>query len=333
MRPGTNHEMMPDDVDAVLVVGLDFADDMPQDVGPDRDAWHVAALARIEAETGVALADLMPAPGTDPDYRTACARLNAAGFDTYDSDTTLEAYSAPVTCGPDCARECAPVAPAAPEPPRRMTRADILELELDRLAGLLRDAHETTGHRWTWTGNIHAPVTYSCACGLRAEPATVARLAHTGDPVTGVRSTISTDDAGPARRMLRELDRNASHGHVTTCDTCGRQPAYRSTDDRYSMCLPCARRRDASHDRVTATGGAWFGRMHVSADMVPAMAPDTPRTWHAELLVGTVYAVTVQARTRDEALELLADIDPDNLPGDVCDVDRHVLALDPETDR
>lgn len=305
MSRGTNHEMMPEDVDGVLIVGLDFAGDMPQDIGPDRDAWHAAALEAIQVATGISFADLVPAPGTDPDYRTVCARLNAAGFDTYDSDTTLEAYNAPVTCGPDCARECTPVAPATPEPPRRMTHADVLELELDRLARHLREAHDVAGHRWTWTGNFHAPETYSCACGLRAEPATVARLAHTGDPVTGVRSTIDPDDAGPARRMLRDLDRNASHDHVTATGT----------------------------DSPESTGGAWFGRMHVSADMVPAMAPDTPRTWHAELLIGTVYAVTVQARTRAEALELLADIDPDNMPGDVCDVDRHVLALDPETDR
>lgn len=89
---GTAHDYQPEEVEPLYT--LDFCDDMPEEQ-PERAHWHNSALVGLQESTGVTLADLQVTPeqDTDPNYSEVADRLNAAGFDTYDSDTLFEVFA------------------------------------------------------------------------------------------------------------------------------------------------------------------------------------------------------------------------------------------------
>lgn len=94
---GTAHEYQPE-MDWWLCA--DFEDFMPE-AEPMRHEWHNSILGLFEREAGVKLSDLKTEDG-DPDYGEVARRLNANGFDTYESDNYFEVYNGAVPCA-ECA--------------------------------------------------------------------------------------------------------------------------------------------------------------------------------------------------------------------------------------
>jgi hypothetical protein len=95
-------QIEPEDREPVAMVlfePLEDSDDMPTDVGPAREAWHVRALCSVGKTCGVAPSIIQAAcelvlEATD---ETAAWDLMARfvirfGYDVYDSDTRFEVY-------------------------------------------------------------------------------------------------------------------------------------------------------------------------------------------------------------------------------------------------
>ena len=104
---GTAHETMPDD-DSLCLVDFDEWTDWGHMSGT-RITSNRDALAGIEAETEVHLLDLLDlldSIGEFGVWNEAERRLNLAGWDTYNSDSTFCVYAESVTCSEDCATEC-----------------------------------------------------------------------------------------------------------------------------------------------------------------------------------------------------------------------------------
>lgn len=322
MRRGTAHLVMPENIDAVqdidevLLLAFDFEDDMPQDMGPARTGWHADVLDSIHAETGVYVADLLPLSGGDPDYAKIEARLNAAGFDTYDSDTRLEVYRGPVVCSPECGEDChRDDEPAGawvgrmhvsadmlghPDDanPHGITRPHLRDLDPETLAGITCDGCGRTGldeYACPLALKHNEPTCLDC-CGCPEHVADAATLAAVLDP----ENTGTRVDLARARRALDALGDPADWDDLAVVE-------YYVQEVREALAAP-APIEHAGAGRYTAT-----------------------------LIIGDVYEVTLEAGDIDEAREMLEDLDPDNLDDDVtaewCEVSRHVLELDQDGPR
>lgn len=316
MRRGTAHLVMPEnidgvqDIDEVLALAFDFEDDMPQDMGPARTAWHADVLDSILAATGVYVADLLPLTGGDPDYAKIEARLNAAGFDTYDSDTRLEVYRGPVICSPECGEDChRDDEPAGAWVGRMHVSADMVGHPDDAnphgiprpdaatLAAVLdpehiRDARAYVAARlencaeWENDGDDDEP--HGDRAALEVLDTALDALA--GLPV----------DVARARRALDALGDIYEDDDINVL-------AYYIQEVREALAAP-APIEHAGAGRYTAT-----------------------------LIIGDVYEVTLEAGNIDEAREMLDDLDPDNpdegTTAEWCEVSRHVLELDQDGPR
>lgn len=323
MRRGTHHEYMPEDVaDAAYVLGLDFADDMPQETGPARTAWHADALDTIYAETGVYVADLLPLDGTDPDYATACARLNAAGFDTFDSDTTLEVYNEPTRCGEYCATEC-----------HRASQDDANPHGMPRPTNVTRRCPDCGENRdpdafgewasrcdWCHVDTSHDPNTDRTAGPVSHDPASIrdarAYVAARLENCTEWENDGDDDEPHGDRAALEVLD--------TALDTLAGLP------------VDVARARRALADLGDPADWDDLGVVEFYVQEIrealegPApLEPAGPGRYAAQVLIGTVYRVELDAANLEEARELAEDIDPDDTPDNAyaeeVDVSRVVL--------
>lgn len=325
MRRGTNHEMMPEDVAAAgYVLGLDFEDSMPQDMGADRAAWHRDALKAIQDATGVHVLDLVPAGYEDPRYSTVCDRLNAAGFDTYDSDTTLEVYRGPVTCSPDCATDCQRAGHPDDANPYGMPRpTNVTRRCPDCGEDRDPDAFGEWASRCDWcrvdisrdpnTDRTAGPAAHDPASIRDARAYVAARLEN----CTEWESDGDDDEPHTDRAALEVLD--------TALDTLAGLP------------VDVARARRALADMGDPADWDDLGVVEYYVQEIrealegPApVEPAGPGRYVAEVLIGTVYRVELDADSLEEARELAEDIDPDDEPEGVTveDVDTSRIVLD-----
>lgn len=291
-RRGTHHVFLPEDIaEDVLVFALDFEPDadnpMPTDDDAARHAWHVAALADLSTITGVPCVNLAGVAGVDPDYPAICARLNAAGFDTYDSDTRTEVYAGPITCGDDCATEChADNDHANPHGIARPSRVDRARAWLVEMADYLTKCDEDAD-------DVDAFETLTDA----------------------LRALESADRMRAA--VLPGIN-------VTRCEDCGTAdvaeygcPFALHVGERLCLdCCGCPEHVEESHDPNATTPAA-----------SPDPETRAAHVYAAEILIGTAYRIEVLAASADEARALLEAIDPDDVdPEHVeeLDTDRHV---------
>lgn len=337
MRRGTNHEYMPEDVaDDAYVLGLDFADDMPERFGPERFGWHVAALVNIHAATGVAVSDLFPADDTrDPDYSTLCGRLNFAGFDTYESDTTLEIYREPVTCSEDCAEECRPAGAwlgrlhvsadmLGPDDvnPHGIPRPLLRELDADTLAAIPCDGCGSRVLDW-----------YACPGALKNNEPTC--LDCCGCP-EHAEMCDACGESLPANALTEHGDGTATCG---PCSVIVKATGQVGAHDLESIDMARARRaldalgNPADWDDLGAV--EYYVQEVREALAGPApLEPAGPGRYVAEVLIGTVYRIELEASNLDEARSMLDELDPDdtaeNAHAEEVDTARTVLEIQRE---
>jgi hypothetical protein len=88
MQHGKQHDIEPDSIEDYLCAI--WFDEMPESGLAE---WHRSQILNVSQCTGVRVSDIYTTDDTEPDYAELARRVNAAGWDTYDSDTRLIVFS------------------------------------------------------------------------------------------------------------------------------------------------------------------------------------------------------------------------------------------------